>query len=257
MRIRKNTQRILSRLVVAAGVFLIAAGITFEAYNYPWNTLFSTRTVAASISDPTPIVLRGEDANSTLGEATASPDKNSTEQIALNSDDLSENPASAEGTYPDDILPGGKNEDAASSEYLQLGIIKIPKINVSRYVLEGTQRQLKYGVGHVEGTAGIGELGNCALAGHNDSSFRYLYMLTPGDTVVFDVGNNIYTYTVYDSFKVDPNETWVLSPIDSERYILTMITCTPYLISTQRLIVRACLTDINGMTPDSFLSSEK
>lgn len=230
--VRKN----LSRVLIIAGIALIAATICIEAYNYPWITIFGIVPDETSIPDPAPIVLNGEDSGSIIEEAP---------------DVQSESP-SAEGTEETGILPGSETADSPSSVYVQLGVIKIPKLNVSQHVLEGTQRQMRYGVGHVIGTDGIGVLGNCAIAGHRTTAFRYLDKLSAGDSIVFKVNDTVFTYSVYDTFAVLPDETWVLSDIEGEDYTLTLITCTPYLVSSHRLIVRARLTDINGMVPSEF-----
>ncbi len=229
---RKN----LARVLIIAGIAVIAAATCIEAYRYPWGTLFGSISDESSVPDPKPIVFTGEDANSVLESVDGAP---------------TESPSN-DGQVEAGVLPGNESADAPSSVYVQLGIMKIPKLNVSQYVLEGTQRQMRYGVGHVIGTGGIGEPGNCAIAGHNTTSFRYLYKLSVDDSVVFKVNDNVYTYSVYDSFAVLPDETWVLNDIDGEDYALTLITCTPYLVSSHRLIVRARLTDINGMLPEEF-----
>lgn len=235
MQEKSKKKRLFPRLLLVVGVLLIAAAVGIEASHYPWRTLFGITKDAASMPDPTPITLTGEDAGSTLIESGAAPSEGPSEETP------------AEG-----LLPGSETDDAPSSVYVQLGIIKVPKLSLSQYVLEGTQRQMRYGIGHVSGTDAIGAAGNCALAGHRTTGFRYLNLLAAGDTVSFTVGENTYTYTVYDAFDVLPDETWVLSDVSGEPYALTLITCTPYLVSSHRLIVRARLTDINGVSPEEF-----
>jgi len=239
MRINTRAKKILPRVLVLIGVALIVAAVAMEALQYPWETLFGMSRSVSSIPDPTPIVLQGDDSN---GAVTDGED----EQAKSNPSD---------GEAKTGVLPGNVTAEDPVSTYVQLGIMKIPKLNVSQYVLEGTARQMRYGVGHVVGTKGIGDNGNCAIAGHNTTAFHYLYMLSAGDSIVFTANGNTYTYTVYNSFKVLPDETWVLSDIPNEDYTLTLITCTPYLVSSHRLIVRARLTDINGQTPGEFYES--
>lgn len=237
--VKKSTKkRLIPKLLIVAGVLIIALAVGIEASLYPWGTLFGTHNDVASMPDPSPIVLTGEDEDSTLVESSAAPSENLLDKM----------PGEA-------VLPGNESADATSSVYIKLGIVKIPKLNVSQYVLEGTQRQMRYGLGHVTGTDAIGTAGNCVLAGHRTTSFRHLDMLSEGDTVAFKVGENTYTYTVYDAFDVFPDETWVLSDIQDEEYALTLITCTPYLVSSHRLIVRARLTDINGVSPMEFYNN--
>lgn len=232
-----GSRRIVSRLLILAGLALVLAALVLEAYHYPWRMLFGNDQSEASVPDPAPIVLQNEDRDS----------------IVVQSEPETAPAVSPEENPDADLLPG--DEEAATSHlsaYVQLGILKIPKLDVSEYVLEGTQRQLRYGVGHVEGSAGPGQKGNCAIAGHRTTPFRYLDKLDPEDSVILKDDVNVYTYLVYDSFDVLPSETWVLEDVEGEEYALTLITCTPYLVSSHRLIVRARLTDINGMTPEEY-----
>lgn len=125
------------------------------------------------------------------------------------------------------------------------GIIEIPKINVKSAILEGTDdRALKYAVGHYPKLGKLGE-GNYVLLGHRNyvygHFFRDLDDLTKGDEVIITQGSNTYTYEVYESFVVKPEEVWVLK--QTKDPIITMITCTPIGTYTDRLIVRASLKD--------------
>ncbi len=116
---------------------------------------------------------------------------------------------------------------------------------------------MKYGVGHLPSTAAIGQKGNCAISGHRTFPFRYLDMLKEGDSVILKFGDNRYTYTVYESFTVLPEEVWVLDSVEGKEYVLTLITCTPYMVSSHRLIVRAELSDINGIAPQAFYGEQE
>ena len=229
----RKKRRLLPRVLVGLGLVLIAAVLAIEAYHYPWGMLFGSAPEA--LPDPDPIVLRTEDAGSAL--AVGVPE------------------AGAEEAEESTILPGDEAADAPTAAYYQLGILKSPVLGVSQHVLEGTQRQMRYGVGHVVGTAGLGQKGNCAIAGHRPSPFRYLDKLSAGDTITLGAGEDVFTYTVYDSFDVLPEETWVLSAVPGETATLTLITCTPYLVSSHRLIVRARLTDVNGESPEAFFGA--
>jgi sortase A len=123
-------------------------------------------------------------------------------------------------------------------------LIEIPAINVRAQVVQGDGwEQLKKGVGHHPGTANPGEKGNMVLTGHDDvygEIFRYLYKLKKGDTIVVETASQRYTYVVAtDPRAVAPTEVSVMAP--SRDATLTLITCHPYLIDTQRLIVVATL----------------
>ena len=126
------------------------------------------------------------------------------------------------------------------------GILEIPKLKVRAAILEGTDdRALKYTVGHYPGTADPGENGNFVLLGHRNyvygHYFRRINELEPGDEVIIKKESETYTYIVTESFVVSPEEVWVLD--DTGETMLTMITCTPIITYTDRLIVRGVISE--------------
>lgn len=221
-------------VLIVLGVLLLVGAVAIELSEYPWRSLLDIERKAEKIPDPPRIELIGEDSGVRIVDGGN---------------------LSPEDAY--ELLPGSELDDEPPEAYILLGIMKIPKLEVSQYILEGTQRQMRYGGGHVIGTADVGEKGNCAIAAHRTQAFRYLNLLKEGDTIVIKANGNIYTYLVYGLFDVKPTELWVLEPVEGEDYTLTMITCTPYMVSSHRLIVWASLSDINGMTPEEFYAEDK
>lgn len=99
-------------------------------------------------------------------------------------------------------------------------------------------------VGHHEGTGNPGEQGNVVLAAHRDINsalFRELDRLTPGDAVYVSNSLREYRYIVQESIVVGPNHTEVMAPTTDKR--VTLITCTPIGLATQRLIVVGLLDE--------------
>jgi sortase A len=99
-----------------------------------------------------------------------------------------------------------------------------------------------YMAGHHTGTANPGEMGNVVIAGHRDirgKVFYYLDKLKEGDEIFLYTGLGIYRYLVRGSTIVKPTRTDVMNPTDDAR--LTLITCTPIGLATNRLIVVADL----------------
>jgi sortase A len=99
-------------------------------------------------------------------------------------------------------------------------------------------------VGHHEGTANPGEVGNVVLAGHRDINsalFRELDRLQPGDEVFVSNELGEYRYLVEESLVVSPDYVQVMDPTEDKR--LTLITCTPPGLATQRLVVIAKLDE--------------
>ncbi len=121
--------------------------------------------------------------------------------------------------------------------------IQIPAINVDAPIVQGDGwEQLKKGVAQHIGTANPGERGNMVLSGHNDvygEVFRYLDRLKAGDEITIYTFSRTYTYLVEDWILVEPSQVEVMAQTSDET--LTLISCYPYLIDTQRIVVKARL----------------
>ena len=136
-----------------------------------------------------------------------------------------------------------KIEDKKPSEVKQgtIGIISIPKIEVNVALSEGVDVEtLKYAVGHFTGTPMPGKKGNFCVAGHRSYAyneyFNRLDELTIGDKITVTTIDGEFTYEVYESKVVRPEETSVLD--NTERSEITLVTCTPIRVATHRLIVK-------------------
>lgn len=134
------------------------------------------------------------------------------------------------------------SEEKLDSQKL-LGILKIDKINVDVPIVQGTKEEnLKIGVGHLIGTSDLGQVGNCALAGHRSYTFgkffNRLNELEIEDKIVIITKDTNYTYAVYKKYIVEPTDISVLEGNKNEK-ILTLITCEPIYTATHRLIIHA------------------
>ncbi len=125
--------------------------------------------------------------------------------------------------------------------------IQIPAIGVDAPVVQGDGwEQLKKGVGQNIGSANPGQTGNVVLAAHNDvfgEIFRYLDKLKKGDQVILYTNQHAYTYIVSKSQVVEPTQVEFMAP--TEQPVVTLISCYPYLVDTQRIIVVAHLQTSN------------
>lgn len=121
--------------------------------------------------------------------------------------------------------------------------IQIDALDVRAPIVQGVDWEaLKRGVGQHIGSANPGEEGNLVLAGHNDifgEVFRYLDQLESGDEIVVHTDGQSFTYLVTASFVVEPTQVEVMNPTPDAT--LTLISCYPYLIDNQRIIVQAAL----------------
>jgi sortase A len=121
--------------------------------------------------------------------------------------------------------------------------IVIPAINKDALVVQGdTWEQLKKGVGQHLGTADPGQPGNLVLSAHNDiygEIFRDLDQLEPGDEVQLYTVSQVFTYVVTGTRLVEPTDVEVMDATPHPS--VTLISCYPYLIDNQRIVVTADL----------------
>jgi len=129
-------------------------------------------------------------------------------------------------------------------EYLGYSVIaqlEIPKINLKTEILEDyTEEGMKVSPVKFWGPE-PNEIGNFCITGHNylkENMFKRLKELKIGDEIyLYDNKNGKFTYTIYEIYKVKPDN---MKPINQEtngRRIITLITCVNY--TENRLIVQA------------------
>lgn len=125
--------------------------------------------------------------------------------------------------------------------------IVIPKINVDAPVIEtppqnGVWQVADWSAGHLTTTPNPGAPGNDAISAHDDIKgeiFKRLGELRPGDSIRLYTRHAVYTYIVTNQIVVDPSNLDVLKP--TQGATVTLISCAPYWVDTQRLIVQAAL----------------
>jgi len=126
--------------------------------------------------------------------------------------------------------------------------LQIPAISVDAAALQGNGwEQLKKGVGQYIGSADPGENGNVVLSAHNDifgEIFRHLDRLKPGDQVTLFTNQRAYNYSVLETRIVEPTEVEVLAPTSEPT--ITLISCYPYMVDDQRIVVKARLQGSGG-----------
>jgi sortase A len=122
--------------------------------------------------------------------------------------------------------------------------VQINAIDVDAPIVQGdTFEQLKKGVGQYIGSADPGERGNIVLSAHNDvfgEIFRHLDQLQPGDEITVFSNLRSYTYVVEETLVVDPLFVEVVAPTTDAT--ITLISCYPYLVNDQRIVVKGSLT---------------
>lgn len=125
--------------------------------------------------------------------------------------------------------------------------IQIPAINVDAPIVQGDGwEQLKKGVGQHIGTADPGDDGNMVLSAHNDifgEIFRDLDQLKPGDQIIIHTNQRSYTYIISGYKIVEPTQTEVMEATSQPK--VTLISCYPYLVDDERIVVSARLQSGN------------
>ncbi|MCD8347007.1 MAG: class C sortase [Lachnospiraceae bacterium] len=146
-----------------------------------------------------------------------------------------------------------EEEEAADEEYSSLlnvagdgimGYLEIPKIDIKIAIYHGTSDEvLTKGAGHLHGSSlPIGGEGTHAvIAAHRGLPsaplFTDLDLLEIGDQFYLYVLDEVLAYEVDQILIVEPDETESLVQTPGEDYV-TLVTCTPYGVNTQRLLVR-------------------
>ncbi len=130
-----------------------------------------------------------------------------------------------------------------------MGYINIPKINQELPVYHGTSDDvLSIAVGHFQGSSlPVGGDGNhCVVSAHRGlptaTLFTYLDRMEVGDTFYFTILDRTFTYEVDQIRIVEPDDTSFIQKQEGKDYC-TLLTCTPYGINTQRLLVRGHQVD--------------
>ena len=125
-----------------------------------------------------------------------------------------------------------------------MGYLSIPEIDVYLPIYHGTSDEvLEKGVGHVDYSSLPigGERSHCILSAHrglpNAKLFTDLDQLEIGDRFYITVLDETLAYEVDQISVVDPDDFSELQFEKDQDYV-TLITCTPYGVNTQRLLVR-------------------
>lgn len=213
-------------------ILLVTALVGFSLIAYPsfanwWNSSRSSRAVVA------------------YAEAAADMDPEEIERLINSALEYNERLA-VMGTIwaPNDAQMSEYMDELNAEGNGMMGYIDIMKIRVTLPIYHTVSDSvLQNAVGHIPGTSLPvgGETSHCVLSSHRGLPsarlFTDLDKLVEGDTWTLTIYNNVYKYEVDQIRVVEPND---LSDLDIAPGIdyCTLVTCTPYGINTQRLLVR-------------------
>jgi sortase A len=160
---------------------------------------------------------------------------------------------SLSGAVLSDPFSSEQGDDTGSFRLLNsgevIGYIEIPKIDVYLPIYHGTSEEiLQKGVGHLKNTSLPigGKNTHAVLSAHRGlpsaTLFTNLDQLTDNDVFYIHILDEVLEYKVNQIKVIDPEDTSALI-IQNGKDFITLVTCTPYGINTQRLLVRGERTE--------------
>lgn len=158
---------------------------------------------------------------------------------------------------PDSFAVASAREEADSA-YMRclnlsgdgmMGMVEIPKIAIRLPIYHTTEDQvLEKAAGHLEGSSLPvgGESTHAVISAHRGlpsaSLFTDLDQMRIGDHFLIHVLNETLCYEVDQILVVEPEDTDALA-VEEGQDLVTLLTCTPYGVNTQRLLVRGHRVD--------------
>ena len=222
--------------IIAIGVLMIA-GLSLLVYPLvanTWNNHVQATLVNNYTESVTTAIQEGSlDVDSEFQKAT----KYNDELLpSILPDSFAE--AEANGTDADYMSILNANGDGI------MGYIQIPAINVKLPIFHTTSDEvLQIGVGHLEGSSLPvgGENTHSVLSAHRGlpsaTLFTDLDKVKEGDDFFLIIMGEYLAYEVDQIEVVEPDDTSLLQ-VEDGKDLCTLITCTPYGVNTQRLMVR-------------------
>lgn len=131
-------------------------------------------------------------------------------------------------------------------QYITIGTVNIPKINVNYPILDGltdsaeeTEELLKISPTKFWG-ADPNEVGNFCIVGHNYRNTKFFSKvpaLEIGDIIeITDLSGRTIRYKVYNKYQVDPTDVSCTTQLTNGKKEVTLITCTDD--SKHRVVVK-------------------
>lgn len=150
-----------------------------------------------------------------------------------------ETPAPVEAPVPVAVDPN-VDDLTQLAEGEVFGIIRIPALGADweKTIAQGTSPAVldTMQTGHYRSTENPGQLGNFAVAGHNNTGgtvFDRIPELKVGDEIIVETASMRYVYTFRNSEIITPDKNNILLPVpwqqgvEPTEAIMTMVTCWP------------------------------
>lgn len=203
------TRRILSGVLVAAGLALIAWPAAIAVYGDYAQRELARQFAAEEADDPA------------AGETPAPEVKPLLASTGIPTPTEKKFPATPAKKNVPKTPPRKKSPTKTGDPVARL---RIPSIDLEAIVIEGVSvSTLRRGPGRLPGTARPGENGNCAIAAHRAHWFRRVPELKKGDAVWLDTPHHTLQYAVTERKVVTPDRGDLLQRANGR--FLTLITC--------------------------------
>jgi LPXTG-site transpeptidase (sortase) family protein len=128
---------------------------------------------------------------------------------------------------------------APASDYALVSFPSLPQYGYAQVAGNGTWDLLtQRSMVHYQTSAAPGHQGNVIIAFHREAEFEHIDELKPGGTVdVQDRTCKVWHYTVTQRWTLYPDQVTQLDATTGNE--LTLITCTPWYVDSQRIVWRA------------------
>ena len=128
----------------------------------------------------------------------------------------------------EETLATGKNTKAWPwADTWPIARLTMERLRIDLIILEGDSGEvLAFGPGHLQASSEPGSSGNCILAGHRDTAFKFLQDLKKDDVLTLQTfDGSIYKYRVNEMFSLQAEKLYLK---ESNGEHLTLITCYPF-----------------------------
>lgn len=234
-----QSRRVLDSILGLVGEVLITAGLVlglFVVWQLFYTDVLSGRTQSEALDN----IAWAEDVR--------------VPAITAGGDTPDGSPAVAVAVIPEEdkvYSAEGAPVMAQPAEAVTFATMHVPRwgYDYVKPISEGTDRGRvldKLGIGHYDGTAMPGEVGNFAVAGHRNTygkPFTAIETLTVGDAVVVQTENAWYVYTVTGYTIEAPTYLAAIAPVPGKPgetptvASITLTTCHPRFSAEKRFIV--------------------
>lgn len=246
-----------SRIATFATGLCLVSGLTILTYAFfPYGKAYVDKILKKdeklnkSVLDPTAV---SESRRQPILESSLQNSNNFVENVNKNIDTTNKVLNIDQRTFPEyaDI------EGEMKISIPKLGLKRLPiKLNVNSFDPNVYMKELDTSLAHFKGTSLPDRPGNTFIYGHSANeiwaktdptsprlAFTFLPELDIGDEIIIEYNGNEYVYIMQKSKMVTPED---ISPIytTSNDKVLTLMTCYPPGIGSERLIINAKLTNV-------------